>query len=102
MPLYLSKFSYTPETWARMINNPEDRGKAAQAYIDWALTPEAQNIGTTVGSYQALTHPDAQVDDRMVQLDSVNLVDYDFAEAAAQKPTLTARFDAEIASQPRD
>lgn len=76
--------------------------EAAQAYIDWALTPEAQNIGTTVGSYQALTHPDAQVDDRMVQLDSVNLVDYDFAEAAAQKPTLTARFDAEIASQPRD
>ena len=34
MPLYLSKFSYTPETWARMISNPEDRGKAAQAYIE--------------------------------------------------------------------
>lgn len=34
MPLYLSKFSYTPETWARMIRNPENRGKAAQAYIE--------------------------------------------------------------------
>lgn len=34
MPLYLSKFSYTPETWARMISNPEDRTKAAQAYIE--------------------------------------------------------------------
>ena len=34
MPLNLSKFSYTPETWARMIRNPEDRGKAAQAYIE--------------------------------------------------------------------
>ena len=34
MPLYLSKFSYTPETWARMIQNPEDRRKAAQAYIE--------------------------------------------------------------------
>lgn len=33
MPLYLSKFSYTPETWARLINNPEDRRKAAQSYI---------------------------------------------------------------------
>jgi hypothetical protein len=33
MPLYLSKFSYTPETWARLISNPEDRRKAAQAYI---------------------------------------------------------------------
>ena len=34
MPLYLSKFSYTPETWARLIGNPEDRRKAAQEYIE--------------------------------------------------------------------
>ena len=34
MPLYLSKFSYTPETWARLIGNPEDRRKAAQTYIE--------------------------------------------------------------------
>ena len=34
MPLYLSKFSYAPETWARLMSNPEDRGKAAQAYIE--------------------------------------------------------------------
>ncbi|MET4636805.1 GYD domain-containing protein [Mycetocola sp. 2940] len=34
MPLYLSKFSYTPETWARLTKNPEDRRKAAQAYIE--------------------------------------------------------------------
>ena len=34
MPLYLSKFSYTPETWARLAGNPEDRRKAAQAYVE--------------------------------------------------------------------
>jgi uncharacterized protein with GYD domain len=34
MPLYLSRFSYTPETWARLIGNPEDRSKAAQTYIE--------------------------------------------------------------------
>jgi uncharacterized protein with GYD domain len=34
MPLYLSKFSYTPATWARMIGNPEDRRKAAQKYVE--------------------------------------------------------------------
>lgn len=34
MPLYLTRFSYTPETWARMVGNPEDRRKAAQAYIE--------------------------------------------------------------------
>ena len=31
MPLYLSRFSYTPETWARLIGKPEDRRKAAQS-----------------------------------------------------------------------
>ena len=34
MPLYLSKFSYTPETWARLIDNPEDRRDAARSYIE--------------------------------------------------------------------
>ena len=34
MPLYLSKFSYTPETWARLIAHPEDRRKAAASYIE--------------------------------------------------------------------
>ena len=34
MPLYLSKFSYTPETWTKLVRNPEDRRKAAQSYIE--------------------------------------------------------------------
>jgi uncharacterized protein with GYD domain len=34
VPLYLTRFSYTPETWARLISNPEDRREAAQAYIE--------------------------------------------------------------------
>ena len=34
MPLYLSRFSYTPETWAKLIANPEDRRQAAQTYIE--------------------------------------------------------------------
>jgi uncharacterized protein with GYD domain len=34
MPLYLSKFSYTPQTWARLIGNPEDRRQAARTYIE--------------------------------------------------------------------
>jgi uncharacterized protein with GYD domain len=32
--IYLSKFSYTPETWARLIANPEDRREAAKSYIE--------------------------------------------------------------------
>ena len=34
MALYLTKFSYTPETWAKLIGNPEDRRAAAQSYIE--------------------------------------------------------------------
>lgn len=34
MAMYLTRFSYTPETWARMIENPEDRREAARSYIE--------------------------------------------------------------------
>src|SRR5688572_7061571 len=34
MALYLTKFSYTPETWAKLAHNPEDRRAAARAYIE--------------------------------------------------------------------
>jgi uncharacterized protein with GYD domain len=34
MPLYLTRFSYTPATWARLIENPEDRRAAAARYIE--------------------------------------------------------------------
>ena len=34
MSLYLSRFSYTPETWARLIGSPEDRREAARSYIE--------------------------------------------------------------------
>jgi uncharacterized protein with GYD domain len=32
--IYLSKFSYTPETWAKLVANPEDRREAAKSYIE--------------------------------------------------------------------
>jgi uncharacterized protein with GYD domain len=34
MAMYLSRFSYTPETWARLVKNPEDRREAARTYIE--------------------------------------------------------------------
>jgi uncharacterized protein with GYD domain len=34
MPVYLMRFSYTPETWSRLIQNPEDRRDAARSYIE--------------------------------------------------------------------
>ena len=34
MPLYLTRFSYTPATWSKLIKNPEDRRGAASQYIE--------------------------------------------------------------------
>jgi uncharacterized protein with GYD domain len=34
MPIYLTKFNYTPGTWAKLMEKPEDRRKAAQSYIE--------------------------------------------------------------------
>ena len=34
MPLYLTRFSYTPATWAKLMQNPEDRRAAAKEYIE--------------------------------------------------------------------
>ena len=34
MPFYLTRFSYTPETWARLVKHPEDRRAAARQYVE--------------------------------------------------------------------
>ena len=39
MAFYLMRFSYTPETWSKLIQNPEDRRDAARAYIEQVGAP---------------------------------------------------------------
>ena len=34
MAIYLMRFSYTPETWSRLIQKPEGLRDAARAYIE--------------------------------------------------------------------
>ena len=54
MPLYLSKFSYTPETWARLIANPEDRRTAAQSYIE-SVGGKLQGFWYAFGAHDGYT-----------------------------------------------
>ncbi|MDO5502777.1 MAG: ABC transporter substrate-binding protein [Actinomycetia bacterium] len=75
---------------------------AAKAYIDWALTPAAQDLGPENNAFQVLTHPDATDDERMVNLSDITLVDYDFEEAGAERSSITSRFDNEIAEEPAE
>ena len=54
MPLYLSKFNYTPETWARLVGNPEDRRNAAQSYIE-SVGGKLHGFWYAFGSYDGYT-----------------------------------------------
>ncbi len=54
MPLYLSRFSYTPQTWARLIQNPEDRRKAAQTYIE-SVGGQLHGFWYAFGSHDGVT-----------------------------------------------
>ncbi|MFD2684792.1 ABC transporter substrate-binding protein [Streptomyces phyllanthi] len=74
---------------------------SAKKFVDWALTPEAQEIGPGVKAYQFPTHPDAEVSDKVVDLDGIKVVDYDAVEAGEAKPALTKRFDEEVAQAPK-
>ena len=50
MALYLSRFSYTPETWARLAKNPEDRRNAARKSIE-SVGGKLQGFWYAYGEY---------------------------------------------------
>ena len=52
MALYLTRFNYTPETWARLIQNPEDRRAAATQYIE-AVGGKLHGFWYAFGEYDA-------------------------------------------------
>ena len=52
MALYLTRFSYTPETWARLAQQPEDRRDAARTYIE-AVGGKLHGFWYAFGEYDA-------------------------------------------------
>ena len=85
---------------ALIKNAPEP--EAAKMWIEWALTPEAQAIGQIVNSLQLPTNPDTPVSELSVNLNEVNLVNYNFIAAGMNRTAIAERFDAEIAPQPTE
>lgn len=74
---------------------------AAKAWIDWALEADTQEIGPNeAASFQLPTNPDAAVHEASVNLDDVNLVEYDFQAAGEARESLTQRFEDEVAAAP--
>ena len=54
MPFYLTRFSYTPETWAKLVRNPEDRRPAAKQYIE-SVGGKLHGFWFAFGDYDAYT-----------------------------------------------
>lgn len=74
--------------------------EAAKKFVDWALTKEAQELGSVVGSYQFLTNPSAQPPKEAQELSSTKLIDYDFVWAGTNRSALVEKFNTATQTTP--
>ena len=59
--------------------------EAAKRFVDWALTPGAQELGQTVNALQFLTNPNAKPPVEVEQFRNVRLIDQDDEWAGANR-----------------
>ena len=86
-----------------LIKNGPNRDTAI-AFIEWALTPEAQAIAAARGnSYQIQSNMNTPVPPQSPVLETINLIDYDFDRfgTPAVRDALVGRWTNEIFPQPR-
>ena len=69
---------------------------AAQKWFDWAISPEGQALGPKYHAYQAPTVKGVELS--YPELLEVNLIDYDFQWAGANKTAFVDKFTNEISS----
>lgn len=74
--------------------------EAAKMFVDWALTKEAQELGSVVGSYQFLTNPNAVPPAEALELKDTNLIDYDFVWAGTNRGALVEKFNEATKTSP--
>jgi iron(III) transport system substrate-binding protein len=79
--------------------NPDN----AKIFYDWALSPEAQALGAQANSFQVPSNKAAPTPEESPDLESVKLIDYDFAKygSAEERSRLLAKWDAEVGSLPK-
>jgi uncharacterized protein with GYD domain len=54
MPMFVTQFSYTPETWARLREHPEDRSEAARESIE-AAGGKLHGFWYALGEFDGIT-----------------------------------------------
>jgi uncharacterized protein with GYD domain len=53
MPMFLTRFSYTPETWARLRERPEDRTDAVRESME-AVGGKLHGLWYAIGDYDGV------------------------------------------------
>ncbi len=73
---------------------------SARMFYDWALTPEAQEIGAANNSFQIPSNMNAATPEAAPRLEDITLIDYDFAlyGSSEERTRLLERWDADIGS----
>ncbi len=66
---------------------------AAKQFVDWCLTPEAQELGKTVGALQFLTNPNAIPPDEVVQLKGTKLINQDDIWSGMNRSAFLEKFN---------
>ncbi|MDH4248881.1 MAG: ABC transporter substrate-binding protein [Deltaproteobacteria bacterium] len=75
----------------------------AKKFYDWALTPEAQEIGAVNKSFQVPSNKNSKIPPESPKLADIKLISYDFAKygSSAERKRLLAKWDQEVGSQPK-
>ncbi len=66
---------------------------AAKKFIDWSLTPAAQELGQTVNALQFLTNPNANPPKEVIQLKDTILIDQDDIWAGQHRSEFLEKFN---------
>jgi iron(III) transport system substrate-binding protein len=77
--------------------------KAARAWYDWALTPEAQSIGAEAKAFQMPSNKNAKIPPQAPRLEQIKVIDYDFAKygSSAERKRLLSKWDKEVKALPK-
>lgn len=71
---------------------------AAKKYMDWVLTPQAQDLYPSVPSYAVPTNPKATLGPDTPNQSTIKHVDWDAAQSAAKRADLIKLFQTEVSA----
>lgn len=70
----------------------------AEAFVDFALSPEGQALGAQAKAFQVPSHPEAEIPPEAPRMDDIRLIDFDFGRFSkkATRSRLLKRWDEEV------